>query len=281
MRIITDAAADFTQEERLAQDVHVVPTVIMLDGKCYQAGVDLTEEEFWQQLLAGAEVKTSQPAPELFLKEFEAAKEANEDAVCLCLSGALSGTLQSARLAAEMADYDRIHIIDTLTGAAAQKLLVMYACRLRDEGLLKAREIAVKLEEIRSRVRLFASLDTLESLARSGRIPRTLASIGNLTQLKPLLTVDAEGHIVLCGKAFGKHRAVDALATRIAAMRQDSEHPVIPFYAYSRDNCRALLRKLTALGVAVDEKLISALGPAIAGHIGQNAYGIAFVEADC
>lgn len=280
MRIITDAAADFTREEMLAQDVHVVPTVVMLDGKSYQAGVDLTKEEFWQQLLAGAEVKTSQPAPEMFLREFEAAKEAGEEAVCVCISSALSGTIQSARLSAEMADYERIHIIDALTGAAAQKLLVMYACRLRDEGLLKAREIVAKLEEIRSRVKLFASLDTLESLARSGRIPKALASIGNLTQLKPLLTVDAEGHIVLCGKAFGRHRAVDAVATKIASFRHDSEFPVIPFYAHSLDNCRALLRKLTALGVAVDEKLMSALGPAIAGHIGEGVYGVAFIEAE-
>lgn len=279
MRIITDAAADFTLAESLAQDVHVVPTVVMLDGVSYQAGVELPEETFWQQVLSGAEVKTSQPAPEAFLREFEAAKAAGEDAVCVCISGALSGTVQSARLAASMAEYDRIHIIDTLSGAAAQKLLVLYACRLRDEGLLKAREIGQKLEELRSRVRLFASLDTLDSLARSGRIPKAVASIGALTQLKPLLTVNAAGSIVLCGKAFGRHRAVDGLANKIASLRRDDDYPVIPFYAHSRDNCRALIRKLNALGVAVDEKLLSALGPAIAGHIGQGAYGVAFVEA--
>lgn len=280
MRIITDAAADFTAEEARTQGVRVVPTVVMLGGKSYQAGIDLTEEDFWQRLLAGEDVKTSQPAPEAFLQAFEEAKAAGEDALCVCISGALSGTIQSARLAAEMADYDRIHIVDALTGAAAQKLLVLHACRLRDEGLLKAREIAQRLESLRSRVRLFASLDTLDSLVRSGRIPKTLGSIGTLTQLKPLLTVDDTGHIVLCGKAFGRHRAVDALATKIAGVRCDSDHPVIPFYAHTRDNCQALLRKLGALGVAVDEKLISALGPAIAGHIGQGAYGVALVEAE-
>lgn len=280
MQIITDAAADFTAEEARAQGVRVVPTVVMLGGESYQAGVDLTEEQFWQRLLAGEDVKTSQPAPEAFMQAFEEAKAAGEDALCVCISGALSGTIQSARLAAEMADYDRIHIVDALTGAAAQKLLVLHACRLRDEGLLKAREIAQRLEALRSRVRLFASLDTLDSLVRSGRIPRALGSIGTLTQLKPLLTVNDEGCIVLCGKAFGRHRAVDALATKIAGIRCDSDHPVIPFYAHTRDNCQALLRKLSALGVAVDEKLISALGPAIAGHIGQGAYGVALVEAE-
>lgn len=280
MRIITDAAADLTAEEAQKLGVEVVPTITMLGGETYQAGVDLPEELFWQRLLAGDAVKTSQPAPETFLRVFESAKAAGEEAVYIALSGALSGTLQSARLAAGMAEYDRIHIVDSLTGAAAQKLLVLYACRLRDEGRMMAQEIAQKLEALRSRVRLFASLDTLESLARSGRIPKALASIGTLTQLKPLLTVDGSGHIVMCGKTFGRHRAVDALAHKISAVRRDSEHPVIPFYAHTRDNCQALLRKLKSLGVAVDEQLISALGPAIAGHIGPGAYGVALVEAE-
>lgn len=157
----------------------------------------------------------------------------------------------------------------TLEDSSEQKLLVLHACRLRDEGLLKAGEIGQTLEELRSRVRLFASLDTLDSLARSGRIPKAVASIGALTQLKPLLTVNAAGSTVLCGKAFGRHRAVDGPANKIASLRRDDDYPVIPFCAHSSDNCRALIRKLNALGVAVDEKLLSALGPAIAGISGQ------------
>lgn len=280
MRIITDSAADFTPQELADHGVCCVPTQVIFGQECCTPGVDLSTEDFWLRLMAGEKVKTSQPAPAAFLAEFNAAKELSEEAVCICVSSGVSGTLQSARLAAAMCEWDGLHLVDSLNGAAGQKLLVLHACRLRDEGLLKAREIAQRLESLRSRVRLFASLDTLDSLVRSGRIPKTLGSIGTLTQLKPLLTVDDTGHIVLCGKAFGRHRAVDALATKIAGVRCDSDHPVIPFYAHTRDNCQALLRKLSALGVAVDEKLISALGPAIAGHIGQGAYGVALVEAE-
>ena len=145
---------------------------------------------------------------------------------------------------------------------------------------LLAQEAARKLEELRSRIRLFASLDTLESLARSGRIPRAVASIGSLARLKPLLEVDREGHIVLCGKAFGRHRAIDSLAERIASLRIDQEHPVIPLYSCGKEDVAALMKRMKALGVAVDEKLLSAIGPSIAGHIGPNAYGVAFVEAE-
>ena len=280
MRIITDSAADFTLEELQHNDIHCVPTEIILGGENFQAGVNLDEETFWKRLLAGEIVRTSQPSPAAFLAEFEAAKAAGEEAVCVCISSALSGTVQCARLAASMADYDKIHVVDALNGAAAQKLLVLHACRLRDEGRLFAQEIAQKLEALRERVRLFASIDTLENLARSGRIPKIVASLGTLTQIKPLLEVDKGGHIVLCGKAFGRHRAIDALAKKIAALRIDGEHPVIPLYAYSKENALAMLAKLRALGVAVDEKMLSAIGPSIAGHIGPNAYGIAFVEAE-
>lgn len=280
MRIITDSAADFTREELEENDIRCVSTEVIFGEESYQAGVNLSDEAFWSKIMAGETARTSQPSPAAFLAEFEAAKDAGEEAVCVCISSALSGTVQSARLAASMIDYDGIHIVDALNGAAGQKLLVLHACRLRDEGKLLAQEAARKLEALRSRIRLYASLDTLENLARSGRIPKAVASLGELARLKPLLEVNKEGQIVLGGKAFGRHRAIDALAKRVSSLRIDSAYPVIPLYSYSKENVLSLLGKLHALGVAVDEKLLSAIGPSIAGHIGANAYGVAFVEAE-
>lgn len=279
MRIITDSAADFTREELSQYNIRCVQTGIIIGGQDYTAD-QLDEETFWQGLLAGESIKTSQPAPEAFLREFEAAKEAGEEAVCVCISSALSGTLQSARLAAAMLNDKSIHVIDALTGAAGQKLLVLHACRLRDEGRLLAGEIADKLNALRSRIRLFASLDTLDNLARSGRIPRAVASLGSLAQLKPLLHVTPEGKITLAGKAFGRHRAIDSLARRIASMRIDPQHPIIPLYSHTSENCRALIKKLSSLGVFADAHLLSAIGPSIAPHIGPGAYGVTFVEAE-
>jgi len=279
MRIVTDSAADFTREGLLSHHIRCVHTGVILGGKPYTAD-ELTPEDFWNRLLSGEDMKTSQPAPEAFLREFEAAKEADEDVVCVCISSALSGTIQSAKLAASLVDYSRIHIIDALTGAAGQKLLVLHACRLRDEGKLIAGEIAEKLNALRSRIRLFASLDTLDNLARSGRIPKAVASIGSLAQLKPLVHVTQEGRIALAGKAFGRHRAIDSLAKRISSLKIDPDHPVIPLFSHTSDNCLALIKKLHALGVRVDEHLLSAIGPSIAGHIGPGAYGVTFVEQE-
>ena len=187
MRIITDSAADFTPEELLAHDITCVRTQVMFGDESFTPGVDLSEEEFWQRLLSGENAKTSQPSPEAFLTVFEKAKADGEEAVYISISSALSGTIQSANLAAQMVDYDKIHIVDSLNGAAGQKLLVLYACKLRDEGMLKVRELVQKLESLCSRVRLFAGVDTLENLGRSGRIPKAVASLGNIAHLKPLL----------------------------------------------------------------------------------------------
>ncbi len=281
MRIITDSAADFTNEELKENNIHCVRTQVMFGDDTFTPGVDLSDEAFWQRLMAGENAKTSQPSPQTFLSEFENTQQAgDEEAVCVCISSALSGTIQSAHLAASMAERVKVHIVDSLCGAAAQKLLVMYACRLRDEGKLAAREIAAKIESLRGRIRLLACVDTLENLARSGRIPKAVASLGNIAQLKPLLQVSPDGRIVMCGKAIGRRRALDSLTKKIASFKIDTTLPIIPLYSYGKENCLELLRRLRETGIQISEELMSAIGTSIAPHIGPNAYGIAFVEAE-
>ena len=280
MRIITDSAADMTQQELHCKDVKCVPMQVMFGEETFTAGQDLTDEQLWSRLLAGQIGKTSQPSPAAFLEAFEKIKAAGEEAVCICVSSALSGTLQSAKLALSMLEYDKIHIVDSLSAAGAQKLLVMHACQLRDEGLLQAKEIAEKIESLRSRVRLVASLDTLENLARSGRISQAAANIGKLAQLKPIVQVSQEGCIEVCGKAIGRHRAIDALCKKITAMKIDNRFPILPVYTHTTDNCAALVKKLRDHAVSIQDDVFSALGATLAVHIGPGAYGVAFIAEE-
>lgn len=230
-----------------------------------------------QRLQAGEAVKTSQPSLAAFQDAFDAARTAGEEVVCVCVSSGVSGTVQSARLAASMVE--GVHVVDSLSGTAGQKLLVMHACRLRDEGHISAAQVAARLEQLRGRIRLLAGIDTLDCLARSGRIPKALANLGMLTKLKPVLEVSREGRIGLAGTAFGRHRAIDSLARRIAAYRIDPAYPVIPLYSFRQENCQALLRKLESLKVRATAPAC-AIGPSIAPHIGADAYGLVFVEAE-
>lgn len=279
MRIITDSAADFSAEELIAHQVIRVPMQVMFGSESFTADVALPDDLFWKRLLSGEIGKTSQPSPDAFLNAFRKAAESGEEILYIGVSSALSGTLQSAMIAASMLENEKIHIVDTLSGSVAQKLLVLHACRLRDEGKLCAQEIIHELEQLRRRIRLFASLDTLENLARSGRISKAAASIGTLAQLKPIvrITPETEGHIEVCGKAIGRHRAIDALIKQALQYRIDARFPIVPLYSYCPDNCAALIKKLNANHLTVAEQMLTPLGPTLSTHVGPNAYGVAFV----
>ena len=278
IRIITDSAADFSASELKAHQLTAVPIQIAFGTDSYEDGVTLTPEVFWPRIMSGENPKTSQPSPEAFLTVFEEAKAAGDEVVCVLLSSGLSGTVQSALLARDMCGGEGIHIVDSLQAATAEKLLVLRACQLRDEGRLSAGEIAEALRAFTKRIRLYASIDTLDYLARGGRIPAAAAALGSLVQLKIILTIKEDGTLGVAGKGMGLHRTTAALIKLIAQHRiSDCIAPHL-LYTYSPENCLAFNKKLLAAGIACDEAHASPLGATISTHIGPGAYGLAFVE---
>lgn len=280
MRIITDSAADFSLEELNKLHITCVPLQITFGEDAYTDGVTLTADIFWSRLISGENPKTSQPSPDAFLTAFEDAKDAGESVVCILLSSGLSGTVQSAMLAKSMADYDDIHIVDSLQVATAEKMLVMRACQLRDEGNLSAAELAVELARFAKRIRLYACLDTLEYLSRGGRIPAAAAALGTLVQLKPLITITDEGKVGMAGKGMGLHRATASLIKLIQQHEIDTDYMPIPLYTYSPENSTGLIKKLNAAGIACSDENISSVGATISTHVGPGAFGLVFVEKD-
>ena len=280
IRIITDSAADFSVSELRAHNLTAVPLQIVFGDDTYEDGVTLTPDIFWNRIMAGENPKTSQPTPDAFLSVFEEAKAAGDSVVCVLLSSGLSGTVQSANLAKSMADYDEIYIVDSKLAATAEKMLALRACQLRDEGSLSAAEIAAELERFAPRIRLYASLDTLDYLARGGRIPQAAATLGSLVQLKVLITLTEEGKVGMAGKGMGLHRATASLLKLIQQHKIDERFAVMPLYTHSTDNCLNLVKKLNLAGIAASEESLHAVGATIATHIGPGAYGLVFVEAE-
>ena len=280
IRIITDSAADFSVSELRANNLTAVPIQIVFGDDTYEDGITLTPEIFWQRIMAGENPKTSQPTPDAFLSVFEEAKAAGDSVVCVLLSSGLSGTVQSATLAKSMADYDEIYIVDSLQAATAEKMLALRACQLRDEGKLTAGEIAEELCSFTKRIRLYASLDTLDYLARGGRIPQAAATLGSLVHLKVLITINEEGKVGMAGKGMGLHRATASLLKLIDQHKIDERFPVMPLYTYTPDNCQNMIKKLHAAGIAASEEHMNSVGATISTHTGPNAYGLVFVEAE-
>lgn len=280
IRIITDSAADFTADELREHNLTAIPLQVVFGSDTYEDGVTLTPEIFWPRIMSGENPKTSQPAPDAFLSAFEDAKACGDSVVCVLLSSGLSGTVQSAMLAKTMADYDEIHIVDSMQAATAEKMLVLRACQLRDEGKLSAGEIAEELRVFTKRIKLYGCLDTLDYLARGGRIPQAAASLGSLVQLKVLITLNDEGKVSMAGKGMGMHRACAGVLKLIAEHKIDERFPVIPLYTYSPENVLNFVKKLNQAGISCREEDACAVGSTIATHVGPGVFGLVFVEAE-
>lgn len=275
IRILLDSSADFSAEEAKMRNMELVPINITFNDTNYRDGVDITKDEFYDMLIA-SEIfpMTAQPSPQDFLDIFEDAKEKGDQLIYLSLSSALSGTFQSATLAKNMAEYDEIYLVDTLSATRAIRLMAEYACKLREEGK-DAATIAAELEEFKSRVVILAAVDTLEYLQKGGRLSKAAAAVGELANLKPIITVTQEGKIGVPGKALGRNKALSTLVKMITEKDIDTTFPIYSIYAVGEENTEKLEQKLGKEGVRVTKRL--QLGPTIGCHVGPGAYGVIFV----
>lgn len=275
IRILVDSSADYTVQELESLNMELVPINITLNDKNYRDGIDITKNELYQMILeTDAFPMTAQPSPQEFLDIFEDAKEKGDSLVYLSLSSGLSGTFQSATLAKNMAEYDEIYLVDTLSATCAIRIMAEYACKLRSEGK-SAAEIAAELDELKSRVVIYSALDTLEYLYKGGRLNKAAAAVGELANLKPIITVNTEGKIAVPAKALGRNKALTAVTKLITEKGIDTSFPTYSLYAYSEENTEKLEQKLEAAGISVTKRL--QVGATIGCHIGPGAYGLIFV----
>lgn len=276
IKILVDSSSDYELKEIKEKNFEFVPIHITLGNEDYIDGISMGKDEFYEILEnSGGFPKTSQPSPQAFLDIFKAAKENKDTLLCILLSSSLSGTCQSAQIAKTMADYDDIHIIDSLAASCMIKILADYACVLAKENI-PAGEIVAKVEELRSRVTLFAGLDTLEYLCKGGRLSKSAAAIGELANIKPVITVTKEGSVGILGKCLGKNKAIAQIFKHVQETGADSSFPLYTIYTHGTENCSLLEEKLQENGYAVSQRL--QVGATIGAHIGPEAFGVVFVS---
>ncbi len=275
IRILIDSSSDYLMEEIQENNFELVPISIVLNGETYIDGKNLERNQFYEIM---AETKafpqTSQPSPQAFLDIFRDAKEQQDDVICILLSSALSGTYQSAMLAKQMVDYERIFLIDSLSATFCIKMMADYAQQLVQNGM-SAEQIVGTLENFKSHVKVIAALDTLEYLARGGRISQTVATIGNLANLKPIITLSEDGKVEMIGKCLGKNKAISAILQKLQETDIDTDFPMYSIYSYGEENCELFRKKLEQKGIHTETPM--QIGPTIGTHIGPGAFGVVFV----
>lgn len=275
-KIIVDSTADLMSEYK--SRVSVVPLTVHFGDQEYIDGITIDHNTFYEKLVEDDVLPTtSQATPDAFMKEFDKVKEAGESAVVITLSSKLSGTYQSAMIAA--AEYENIHIVDSGTVAMGGGILVELALRFLDEGL-DAKTIAEKLEEEKKKIVIVALVDTLEYLKKGGRVSKAVAFAGGVLNIKPVLSV-IDGEINMLGKARGSKMGNNLLVQEIEkAGGVDFSKPVLLGYSGLSD---ALLLKYIEDSKHIWNKGLDAvryttIGSVIGTHAGPGAVAVAFFK---
>ena len=275
VRIIVDSTADLLPE--VASRLTVVPLSIRFGDREYVQGVDITNAQFYEMLVESDTLPTtSQATPYQFEIAFREAVDAGDTVVAITLSAKLSGTYQSAVIAA--AEFPgRVFVIDSASAAIGTGILIEYALQLVDEGL-SAEEIAQKLLAQRERIYVVAMLDTLEYLKKGGRISKTVAFAGELLSIKPVVSIEG-GEVKLLGKARGSKQGNNLLVKQIqAAGGVDFSMPLLLGYTGLSD---VLLQKYITDSAILWESYRKELprtliGSVIGTHVGPGAVAVAF-----
>ena len=262
IRVITDSASDLVPPYR--QEVTVLPMTVTFGTEEFQDGIDLNHRQFYEKLIEGEDLPTtSQISPAQFEEAFSQAVEAGETVVAVVLSSKLSGTYQSACMAAGEFP-GRVFVVDSENATIGERILVERALQLVDEGL-EASAIAARLDREKGDIRLVALLDTLEYLKRGGRVSASVALVGGLLAIKPVVAV-REGEVVVLGKARGSG--------------VDFTRPYKLGYAGLDDG---LLQKYIQDSAklwegSVDALPIGMVGGTIGTHVGPGAIAVAFFQ---
>ena len=276
VKIIVDSTADLLPE--LKERVQVVPLTVHFGDREYIDGVTIDHKTFYEMLVESDELpSTSQATPAGFSEAFHQVTRDGDSAVVLTLSQNLSGTYQSAMIAAE--DYADIFVVDTGSAAIGGGILVERALQLADSGM-DARTIAQTLEEEKKKIRVVALLNTLEYLKRGGRISKTVALAGALLNIKPVAAIE-DGKIQILGKARGSKQGNNLLAQEIEKCGGvDFTKPVLLGYTGMSD---ALLLKYMEDSKhlwqdGAESLRYTCIGSVIGTHAGPGAVAVAFFQ---
>lgn len=267
LQIITDSSAEITPAEAQEMGIRIVPLTVVFGDKAYLEDVDLPKDRFYERLAAGEFPHSAMPSAEQFKEEYE--KSNGEETLVILLASALSGTVNAAQLAKREGNFENIHVYDSRATTCMLRIMVETAVKNRDKS---AAEVTALLDALRPKLRIHAGLDTLEFLYKGGRIKKSVAIVGGLLGIKPLITFTSEGGVVTDGRAHGQKKAIKALSEIFLKEKIDPDYPVYFLQTDTDVPTRALMESAGREGDRIF-RICCAVGT----HIGPNAAGVVYV----
>ncbi|HPT78932.1 MAG TPA: DegV family protein [Candidatus Atribacteria bacterium] len=268
IQIVTDSTAYFTKAEAEALNIKVVPLAVTFEGVTENEGYPGEFESFFNKLETSQSFPTtSQPSIEAFASVFQKTIDSGKEVICLVISAALSGTFNSASVAAELTAPDKISVIDSKTTVANLKYLVKMAVDMAEKGMSRS-EIVKAIEEQKEKTRADLTVDTLEYLKRGGRLTGAQAFLGSLLNVRPIIGF-VDGKLIPVNKVRGKSKALEFMMDRIP---ENVAHITV-CHILNEEEAEELKARLRERfpGIPVE---LDVIGPVIGSHLGPKAIGI-------
>lgn len=271
--IVTDSTSDLSPEVAAQYNITVVPLYVLFDGKMHRDGLEINSSELIHGIKGGKKMpSTSQPSPAEFASVFREALRGADQVVSVNISGQLSGTVGSARLAAQEFG-DRVVVVDSRTVSLSLGMMAVRAAKLAQAGK-SAAEIVRELEQVSGRNDLRFTVGTLEFLKANGRIGGAAALLGGLLNIKPILVVK-NGRVEAGGRARGSKKAVQDIVEHTRKFVEGHGGARVAFL--STVEGEPLMEEIRAglSGVNFEDFGSYQIGAVVATHAGPGAAGVA------
>jgi DegV family protein with EDD domain len=274
--IVTDSTAYIPKEVRERYRIHMIPLSVVLNGELYEEEVDLTAEQFYEEMKQGKKLPTSsQPSIGRFVDLFENLGKEYDAVISIHLSSGISGTYQGAVSAGEMVDNIKVYAYDSEISCMAQGFYAIDAAKMAAEGK-EPEEILARLDELKATTRAYFMVDDLSNLQRGGRLSSAQAIIGSLLNIKPLLHF-VDKVIVPFEKIRTRKKALKRIFDLLG---EDAEKGISLkasiIHANREEEAKEFQEELAKKYPNVDFS-ISYFGPVIATHLGEGSIGMTWM----
>jgi DegV family protein with EDD domain len=275
VRIVTDSTADLTEEQQQAAGITVVPLNVHFGDQVFRDHVDLTADEFFRRLKASPQLpRTSQPSVGVFEEAFRNLRDGGDEIVSVHLSSKVSGTYNSALMAAQSLDKDGIVVVDSLSTSMALGFMALEGARLARAGSDR-KAVAERLLALVPKARVICVVDTLTYLERGGRIGKARALLGSLLNVKPILQLK-DGEVVPLGRARGRPQALTRLVELLGRDGEVSQLAIM--HGAARSDAEQLRDRVASSYPGLDI-LLTEIGAVLGTHTGPGVIGFTYLVA--
>jgi DegV family protein with EDD domain len=275
VRIVTDSTADLTEEQQRAAGITVVPLNVHFGDQVFRDHVDLSTDDFFRRLEAAPQLpRTSQPSVGAFEEAYRTLRQGGDEIVSVHLSSKVSGTYNSALMAAHSVGDSAIEVVDSLSTSMALGFMALEGAKLARAGRDR-QAVAERMRSLVPKARVICVVDTLTYLERGGRIGKARALLGSLLNVKPILQLK-DGEVVPLGRARGRPQALSRLVELLERDGKVSQLAIM--HGRAQADAEQLRERVAATYPGVDIQLTE-IGAVLGTHTGPGVIGFTYLVA--